>query len=166
MRHTLTALLSAASIVAFAGVIPAAAQVPTIPSATGAPLYSYHHTGPVPAPGGECQIIAGNRVCFAAPVYGWGYGPGPYGYAPGGPAVAAPFNAAGGLFAAPFAAAGTLATAPVAATGAVVGAPVAAVGHTVARRTGTPPYSYESRVAPGPAPVGSCDIVAGNRVCP
>ena len=120
MRHTLTALLSVASIGAFAGVIPAAAQT-TIPSATGAPLYSYHRTGPVPAPAGECQIIAGNRVCNGAPASWWGYGPGPYGYAPGGPAVAAPFNAAGTLFAAPFAAAGNLATAPVAATGAVVG---------------------------------------------
>ena len=31
--------------------------------------------------------------------------------------------------------------------------------------TGTPAYSYESQVPPQPAAVGSCDIIAGNRVC-
>jgi hypothetical protein len=149
MRHTLTALLSGASLCAFAGVIPAAAQTyygtaPTIPSQTGAPAYSYHRTGPVPAPAGECQIIAGNRVCNAAPAYPVGYGYGypyygygyPYGYPPGGPIGAA--------VAAPLATAGAVAAAPLAATGALVGAPFAA--------------------APRPEPAG-CDKIAGNLVC-
>ncbi len=36
---------------------------------------------------------------------------------------------------------------------------------TVPSNTGTPAYSYESSVPPQPAAVGSCDIIAGNRVC-
>ena len=36
---------------------------------------------------------------------------------------------------------------------------------TIPQNTGTPAYSYESHVAPQPAYNGSCDIIAGNRVC-
>jgi len=48
---------------------------PTIPSHTGTPAYSWDNKGPWPATGGECSIIAGNRVCTATPAYGYGYGP-------------------------------------------------------------------------------------------
>jgi hypothetical protein len=94
---------------------------------------------PAPAAVGSCEIIAGNRVCFGAPA--WGYSPN-YGYAPGGPigaAIAAPFNAAA-----------TVAAAPVAATGAVAAAPLAPVG---------------APAAPAPAVAGQCQMLAGNRVC-
>ncbi|HZZ60749.1 MAG TPA: hypothetical protein VFE63_06195 [Roseiarcus sp.] len=171
MRHTLTALLSGASICAFAGVIPAAAQTPTIPSTVGAPAYSYHYTGPMRAPGGRCQIIAGNRVCNAAPTYayraapayaygaapaypyGYGY---PYGYVPpGGPIGAAA--------AAPLAAAGAVAAAPVAAAGALLGAPVAPVPPPAGVTTAT--VVPAGKVAPVPGAVGGCDKIAGNMVC-
>ena len=69
-------------------------------------------------------------------------------YAPAGPvggAVMAPFNVAGTVLAAPF--------------GGMGG------GMTAAPNTGTPPYSYGSRVPPTPAPIGHCDIISGNRVC-
>ncbi len=46
-----------------AGLAPAPYSGPTIPSATGAPPYSYHYTGPIPAAVGSCEIVAGNRVC-------------------------------------------------------------------------------------------------------
>ena len=85
MRHAITAFISAASFYALA--TAAAAQVapmypyaysgaaPTMPSNTGAPLYSYHHTGPRPGAVGRCEIIAGNRVCSGAPAaYGYGHG--------------------------------------------------------------------------------------------
>ena len=145
MRNTLTALLSAASFCAFAGAIPAAAQTPTIPSQTGAPAYSYDRTAPVPAPVGECQIIAGNRVCNGAPAYGYGYGPWANGYAPGGPI-------------------GAVVAAPVTAAGAVVAAPFAGAAPTRPSLTGAPAYSYH-RTAPVPAVGGECQIIAGNRVC-
>lgn len=114
---------------------PYSGAAPTVPSATGAPLYSYRYTGPRPAVVGSCEIIAGNRVCNGAPA--WGYGPN-YAYAPGGlfgAAIAAPVNAAA-----------TVAAAPVAAAGAVAAAPFAPV-------------------APAPAFVGQCQMLAGNRVC-
>jgi hypothetical protein len=144
MRNTLTvALLSAASLCAFACVTPAAAQTfapgygygygagswpygptgtfagsyPTIPSLTGTGAYSYssNANAPKPYPNGECQILAGNRVCTGTSAYGYGYGVGgPFGF---GAAIAAPVNAAGALAAAPVAAAGALAAAPVAAAG-------------------------------------------------
>jgi hypothetical protein len=41
----------------------------------------------------------------------------------------------------------------------------AASAQTIPSNTGAPPYSYESQLPPQPAAVGSCDIVAGNRVC-
>ena len=134
-----------------AGVAPApySGSAPTVPSATGAPLYSYHHTRPIPAAVGSCEIIAGNRVCNGAPA--WGYGPN-YGYAAGGPigaAITAPFNAAA-----------TVAAAPVAATGAVAAAP------TIPSATGAPAYSYSPAAqAPMPAVGGECQILAGNHVC-
>ena len=108
MRHPLTALLSVGAICAFASITPALAQTvvapapaygygygagpwpygpdstfagayPTIPSHTGTPAYSWDNEGPWPATGGECSILAGNRVCTAAPAYGYGYGPaGPF----------------------------------------------------------------------------------------
>ncbi len=46
-----------------AGLAPAPFGGPTIPSATGAPPYSYHYTGPIPAVIGSCEIVAGNWVC-------------------------------------------------------------------------------------------------------
>ncbi len=184
MRNTLTALLSAASIAAFAGVVPAAAQaiygtpwpygvqsdysgpVPTVPSHTGTPAYSYeaHNDGPYPAATGSCSIIAGNRVCTATPAYGSGYGYGAYGPGPGGligAAVGAPFAAAGALAAAPFEATAALTGAPYAVAGgtyAPAGAP------TIPSATGAPLYSYH-HVGPRPAAVGGCDVIAGNRVC-
>jgi hypothetical protein len=93
MRHVLTALLSAGAICAFASATPAAAQTygawpfgvgstfagssPTIASHTGAPTYSWRDEGPWLAPGGQCQIVSGNRVCTANSVFGpfaFGYG--------------------------------------------------------------------------------------------
>jgi hypothetical protein len=77
MRRILTALLSAGAICAFTPAAPALAQTfvpfgttyagsaPTIASNTGAPAYSWQDKGPWASPGGECQIIAGNRVCTA-----------------------------------------------------------------------------------------------------
>jgi hypothetical protein len=99
MRHTLTALLFGGAICAFAWASPALAQVggdhgygdgpwpygphstfagsyPTIPSRTGTPAYSWGNAGPWAATGGQCDIIAGNRVCTAAPAYGFtSFGP-------------------------------------------------------------------------------------------
>jgi hypothetical protein len=39
----------------------------TVPQNTGAPTYSYSTIPPSPAPIGHCDIISGNRVCFATP---------------------------------------------------------------------------------------------------
>jgi hypothetical protein len=128
MKHAVTALLSAASLCAFAWAAPAAAQT------MRAPLHP-------PAPIGECQMIAGNHVCFAGPSYAYGYyGPG---YAPpGGPIGAA-------------------VAAPVAAAGAVVGGTAAAAGQIAAAPFWAPPaapvYAYN-----GPP---TCSMIAGNRVC-
>jgi hypothetical protein len=178
MRHALTVLLSAASLCAVAGTAPAVAQMygpapgygygtpwpyplqstyagpyATAPSHTATPAYSWHRNGPYPAVTGSCDIIAGNRICSAAPAGGYAYG-----YGPGGPVgamVAAPFDAAGAVFAAPFGARGAIAGPPV----------VAASGETIAPLTGTPAYSYESHVGPQPAVVGHCDLISGNRIC-
>ena len=38
-----------------------------VASKTGAPTYSYATIPPSPAPIGHCDIISGNRVCFATP---------------------------------------------------------------------------------------------------
>jgi hypothetical protein len=76
-----------------------------------------------------------------------------YGYGPLGPVgavVAAPFNAAGAIISAPFGGAQYAGT-----SGSM----------TVAQNTGTPIYSYENAVPPTPAPVGHCDLIAGNHVC-
>jgi len=208
MRNTLTAaLLSAASLCAFACVTPAAAQTfapgygygagpwpfgptgtfagsyPTIPSHTGTPAYSYsaNASAPKPYPNGECQILAGNHVCTPTQAYGYGHGywaGGPFGF---GSAIAAPVNAAGAVVAAPVAAAGTVAAAPFGAAGV---APAYGYGYgagpypygptatfagsypTVPSNTGAPAYSYSTHAsAPRPAPGGSCQILAGNRVC-
>jgi hypothetical protein len=91
MRRTLTTLLSAGAISAFAWATPALAQTfpppffpflggapapvssnnyqLTVPSHTGAPTYSWHNEGPWQALGGQCQIVSGNRVCtsYSAP---------------------------------------------------------------------------------------------------
>ena len=147
MRNAVMAL-SAASLFALAA--PAMAQeYPTVPDNTGAPLYSYRHTGPQPGAVGSCEIVSGNRVCSDTPVaYGYGYG---YGYGPGpgpiGELVGAPFA----ILRAPF--------------GFFNGTQVASSGETYAPATGTPAYSYESHVAPQPGAVGYCDIISGNRVC-
>jgi hypothetical protein len=207
MRNTLTvALLSAASLCAFACVTPAAAQTfapgygygygagswpygptgtfagsyPTIPSLTGTGAYSYssNANAPKPYPNGECQILAGNRVCTPTPAYGYGYGVGgPFGF---GAAIAAPVNAAAPVVAAPVQAAGAVAAAPFGVAPAYrygygYGAgpypygPTAtfAGGYpTVPSNTGAPAYSYSTYAsAPRPAPGGSCQILAGNRVC-
>ena len=228
MRNTLTvALLSAASLCAFACVTPAAAQTfapgygygygagpwpygptgtfagsyPTIPSLTGTGAYSYssNANAPKPYPGGECQILAGNRVCTPTPAYGYGYGygVGPFGFggaiaAPvnaAAPVVAAPVQAAGAVVAAPFNAGAPLVAAPVQAAGAVAAAPFGvapAYGYgygagpypygptatyagsypTLPSNTGAPAYSYSTYAsAPRPAYGGSCQVIAGNRVC-
>jgi hypothetical protein len=68
-----------------------------------------------------------------------------YTYGPVGAVVAAPFNFAGAVLAAPF---GGMSTGP-----------------TIASNTGTPAYSYSSRLPPAPAPNGHCDLIGGNRVC-
>jgi hypothetical protein len=75
MRRIFTALLSAGAVCALTSATPALAQtfIPfgstyagaTIASNTGAPAYSWQDTGPWVAPNGECQIVAGNRVCTA-----------------------------------------------------------------------------------------------------
>jgi hypothetical protein len=195
MRIALTALVSGASFCALTTI--ATAQVvapyyggyegPTRPSLTGAPLYSYHNQSAQPGVVGSCQVISGNRVCFATPasaINAPGYGYGAYGYGYGGPigaVVAAPFDAAGAVAAGTLNATGAVAAAPVAATGAVVGAPYGygyapttvgygygyapAYGATYAPATGTPVYSYESQVGPQPGIVGHCSMISGNRVC-
>jgi hypothetical protein len=198
MRTALTAFISAASFCALASAAsaqvapypyygaptpyPYAGSAPTIPSNTGAPLYSYHRTTAQPAAVGSCSVIAGNRVCSTIPA--GTDNPAPYGYGYGGPIgamVAAPFNAAGTIVAAPFGgsyygnpvgamvaapinAAGAVATAPFQAVGAF-GAPPAAAGATFAPATGTPAYSYESHVGAQRGAVGHCELIAGNRVC-
>jgi hypothetical protein len=169
MRHTVTALLSAASICAFAWAAPAAAQA----------VYGT----PYPAATGSCEIIAGNRVCTAAPAYGYGYGYGYGAYRPGpggvvGAAVAAPVAAAGSLAAAPFEAAGATA-------GALTGAPFAPAPYPAgyaAAPVGPYPWSGPVKgnsIVPSstsyslppsaetarPGVVGSCSIITGNRVC-
>jgi len=141
MRHALTALLSAASICAIAGIVPASAQAfygapgPYASQVPGA--YTHYPEGGLvkgdsvvppqisyslppseevaqPAVVGSCSLISGNRVCTDTPAYTpprYGYG---YG-APGGflgAAVGAPLAAAGALAAAPFEAAGALTGAP------------------------------------------------------
>jgi len=94
---------------------------------------------PAHGPVGSCQLLAGNRVCSSGPIAAYGYG-----YVPGGP-IAAPLNAAGAIVAAPLTAAGAMAPAP------------------IVPLTGTPAYSYKALPAHGP--VGSCQLLAGNRVC-
>ncbi len=96
------------------------------------------------------SILFAAPICaFAVPAlaqtaggYDSNYGP----MGPVGAVIAAPFNVAGAVISAPF--------------GGTWGG-----GMTVARNTGTPPYSYSSRVPPAPAPIGHCDILSGNRVC-
>ena len=144
MRNALTAFISAASFCALA----TAASAQTVPSHTGAPLYSYHRTAPQPGTVGSCDIIAGNRVCSAAPAAS-GYGFASFG--PFGALVAAPL----GVVAAPFGMVDTMKGQPV----------VAASGETYAPATGTPPYSYEGQLPPQSGAIGRCDIIAGNRVC-
>ncbi len=118
--------------------VATAASAQTIPDNTGAPAYSYRYTGAQPAMVGHCDIIAGNHVCFAGPMAsGYGYG------GPIGAVVAAPFA----VVEAPFNA---------------VGAGMAPAGATYAPATGAPVYSYENRVPPQ---AGSCNLIAGNRVC-
>ena len=161
MRNALTALISAASFCAVA--TAASAQMlyypdngaaPTVPSATGAPLYGYrHNTGPRPGVVGSCEIISGNRICFSGPMGS------DAGYAAGGPmgaVVGAPFA----IIAAPFTAVGAMGQ-PIVATGSY--APAA--GETYAPATGTPAYSYQSQVGAHPAWNGHCDVISGNRVC-
>ncbi len=195
MRHTLTALLSAASICAFAGVVPAAAQtyypeggpvkgLSVVPSQTA---YSLPPSEETAQPGivGSCSIIAGNRVCTDTPAngYGYGYGHGYGAYGEGGPlgaAVAAPFVAAGALAAVPFEAAGATA-------GALTGAPYpyAPGPYSAGPYAGGPMEAYPAGPVKGesvvpsqlayslppseqtarPGFVGSCSIIAGNRVC-
>jgi hypothetical protein len=130
--------LCAASLFGLAA--PAMAQeYPTVPDNTGAPLYSYRHTGPQPGVVGSCEILSGNRVCSDTPA-----GPG---YGPVGTLIGAPFA----ILRAPF--------------GFLGGTRVASSGETYAPATGTPAYSYESHVPPQPGAVGYCDIISGNRVC-
>ena len=68
-----------------------------------------------------------------------------------------PMGPVGAVIAAPFTVAGTVVSAPFG------GWPPG--GMTVASQTGTPAYSYSSRVPPAPAPNGHCDLIGGNRVC-
>ena len=143
MRNALIALCGASL---FALATPAMAQqYPTVPDNTGAPLYSYHHTGPQPGAVGSCEIVSGNRVCTDRPAatgYGYGYGNGPVGALIGAPVA---------ILTAPF--------------GFLGGTTVASSGSTYAPATGTPAYSYESHIPPQPGAVGYCDIISGNHVC-
>ena len=152
MRTALTALISAASLCAIATAASAqsapvyadggwAGWGPTIPSHTGAPLYSYHRTAAVPAVVGSCQILAGNRVCSDTPADGAAA------YGPVGAVIAAPIMVA----AAPFEMIGVI--------------PAPNYGYTYAPATGAPAYAYGSQVGPQPGAVGSCSIISGNRVC-
>lgn len=199
MKHTLTALLSAASICAFAGIAPASAQAfygqpygqypaggPTKGQSVVPPQISYslpsYEQRAQPGVTGSCQMLDGNRVCTAAPANGYGYG---YGYGYGaqggllGAAVGAPLAAAGALAAVPFQAAGATAGAltgapypagapyPVAYAGAPMGT-YPAGGPTVGQSVVPPQISYslpsyEQTARPGA--VGSCSLIAGNRVC-
>ena len=84
----------------------------------------------------------------------------PFGTVGAGTTVAAPFDAAGAIAAAPF---GTLK--PATPVGYAAGTPVVVGGATNPAATGAPIYSYESHVPPQPGAVGSCDLIAGNRVC-
>lgn len=143
MRNTLTALLSAASICAFAGVVPAAAQAfygspspyavapgpyvagPTKGESIVPPQISYSlpPSEETARPGvvGSCSLLDGNRVCTDTPAYGAGpaYGASGYGYGYG---YGAPGGLVGAAVAAPFAAAGALAAVPFEAAGATAGA--------------------------------------------
>ncbi len=97
MRHALATLFFAAPVCAFAapalaqtdqgysGPVGAAVMAPfnvagavlaapfggmggmTVAPNTGAPPYSYSTIPPSPAPIGHCDIISGQRVCFATP---------------------------------------------------------------------------------------------------
>ncbi len=133
-------------------------------------------TGLTPQPL-EVAISSPATGCAAPPRlavgYGYGYG---YGYGSGGPigaAVAAPFEAAGAIAAVPFEAAG-------ATTGALTGpayapAPYAygpmgyPAGGPVKGQSLVPSqtaYSMPpSEQTARPGIVGSCSIIAGNRVC-
>ena len=181
MRHALTALLSAAAIGAFAYATPAAAQstgggggdanaeadqaqlhpwqadmsprwAPNgvsegeVYSAGQAYGYGYHGTGAI-RPWKSGTVGPTGAPVAPAPAYQYGYGYGPGG--PVGAAIAAPFNAAGALVAAPFAA---------------VSAPFAGSAPTIPSRVGAPLYAYH-HTGPRPGVVGSCSIIAGNRVC-
>jgi hypothetical protein len=98
------------------------------------------------------SILFAVPICaFAAPALAQTYtAPAPgqtYNYGPAGPVggvLAAPFN----FLAAPFG-----------------GWSQPNSGMTIASQTGTPTYSYGSKVPPSPAPVGHCDIISGQRVC-
>jgi hypothetical protein len=145
MKHALMAAC-AASLCALATAAwaqdypsPYAATSPTIPSNTGAPLYSYHRTGPQPGAVGSCEVISGNRVCSDTAGYGYGYGP------------------ADGIIGAP--------VAVIAAPFGFMNGTPAGSANTPASATGAPAYSYESHIPPQPGAVGYCDIVSGNHVC-
>ena len=154
MRNALTALISAASLCALHQPIgsgrrlslPIHRTAPTVANdvarrsmAIGTPRRTRR--------GGKLRTLsrvtgsAASGQMGSAAGYGYGYG-GPIGAIVGAPfaVVAMPFNAFG-----------------------MTGAPV--MSNTVAPATGTPPYSYESHVAPQPAVLGHCDLIAGNRVC-
>jgi hypothetical protein len=91
-------------------------------------------------------LFAAPICAFAAPALAQtAYGPA----GPVGAVIMAPFNAVGAVLSAPF--------------GGMGGG--TAWGMTIASQTGTPTYSYGSRVPPSPAPVGHCDIISGQRVC-
>jgi hypothetical protein len=153
MRIALTAFLSAASLCALATAASAqtvyydTGAAPTIPSNTGAPLYSYHRTGAQPGVVGSCSIISGNRVCSAMPADD-GSSAG-YAYGGGGPV--------GALIGAPM----MVLTAPFGGPGYAYGGS----GATYAPATGTPAYSYKSQVGPQRGMFGHCRIFSGNRVC-
>jgi hypothetical protein len=151
MKNALTAFASAASLCCALATAawaqdyqyPYGGEAPTVPSNTGAPLYSYHNTAPQPGAVGSCEIISGNRVCNGNPA---GY---TYDSTPGGPV--------GSIIGAPFA--------MIAAPFGFVGGQPASSGATYAPATGTAPYSYGSSVPPQPGAVGYCDIISGNRIC-
>jgi hypothetical protein len=96
------------------------------------------------------SVLFAVPICaFAAPALAQTYNNGPAG--PVGSVIAAPFN----FLAAPFSG----------WSGTSGGVAQPNSGMTIASQTGTPAYSYGSRVPPAPAPVGHCDIISGQRVC-
>ena len=156
MRHTFTALISAASICAVALPMAASANVGNgndIKAQTRQARHHRHMVNQVPSRPAHEMTRRTARTYHSTAVGVTADQTAPAGYGTTTSGVGGPFWP----LTAPFSAAGSMIAAPVNAAGSMVAAPVTAAG-TVA----TAPF-----YAPGPRPamVGSCSILAGNRVC-